>query len=121
MAAPDVILEALVGRVEGFADGHREIGPGLPIDRNLRSRNAHDDAHADPPGPRMLAGTVHRHATFLDSLKEMSQLLGSFVDVPRKARRQELALVNDLRSNGHHASNLWAGSATEARAFHRLA
>lgn len=115
MAAPDIILEALVGRVEGFTDGHGEILPGLPIDRNLRSGNAHGDPHADAPGPRMLPGTVHRHATFLDSLEEMSQLLGSLGDVPDMARRQELALINDLRSNGHRASNLRAESATEAR------
>jgi hypothetical protein len=106
MPAPDVIFQALIGRVEGFADGHGEILPGLPIDRDLRSRNAHGDAHADAAGPGMLAGSVHRHATLFDSLEEMSQLLDSFVDVPRKPRRQELALVDDLRSNGHYASDL---------------
>ena len=105
MTATDIILEALIGRVEGFADGHGEVLPGPPVDCDPRSRNPDVDAHADASGPRMLAGTVHRHATLLDPVKEMFQLLGSFADVPGKVGRQELALIKDLHSNGHHASD----------------
>src|SRR5579862_7442149 len=112
--AADVILEALVGRVEGFADGHGEIISGLPIDGDLRPRDADIDADPDASAERMLAGTVHPHATFLHSRKEMSQLFGSVRNVLGKERGEEMSLVNDLHSNGHHASDLRAGSAEEA-------
>ena len=106
MAVADVILETLIGRVERFADGHREIPPGLPIDRDLRSRDADVNAHPDAPLQGMLAGTVHADATFLDSGEEMSQLVGPLCNVLGKAGSQKHALVEDPDPNGHPASKI---------------
>src|SRR5580765_2853605 len=77
MMAADIIFESLIGRIEGFADGHGKILPGLPVDRDLRSRDTDDHAHPDASAKGMAAGTVHPHAAFLDPGEEMAQFLGS--------------------------------------------
>jgi hypothetical protein len=105
MAVADVILEALIGRVEGFADGHGEILAGLPVDRDLRARDADDDAHPDASAKGMAAGTVDSHAAFLDPIEEMAQLLGSLVDVFRQVRGQESVRIHEMNSNRHPSSD----------------
>src|SRR5579883_1765128 len=101
----DVILQALIGGVEGFADSHGEILAGLPVDRDLRPRDTDIKSHPDPSPQRMLPGAVYPDATFLDAREEVSQLLCPFVDVLGEARREQMSLINQLESDGHRASD----------------
>ena len=98
---PDVILKPLVGGVEGLADRHGEVLPGSMIDGNLRPRNGEIDSDAHSPAPGMLPGAVHHHATALDAVEEVRQLLGPFVDVLGKSRGQQVSLVHQFQRNGH--------------------
>src|SRR5260221_1223176 len=89
-AAADVILDLLVGGIEGLADGHRKIRAGLLVDRDLRIRERHVDADPDAPPQRMIPRAVHRHPASLDALEEVTQLLGPLLDVHAEPCRHQL-------------------------------
>src|SRR5438045_9476373 len=70
-ADADVVFEALVGRIERFPDGHRQIGAGLTINGDSGVRNAERDPHPEPApfhlGPRSIDGD----SALLDPFEEM--------------------------------------------------
>jgi hypothetical protein len=100
-ADADVVFEALVGGVERFPDGHRQIGAGLTIDGDLGVRHADRDPNPEPALLNLGSGWIHSDPTLLDPLEEVSELLGPVLDVLGQMIVQQMRVVDDLQSNGH--------------------
>src|SRR4029079_18103108 len=72
LADADVVFETLVGGVERFPDGHRQVVAGLAIDGDLGVRNAERNPHPEPALSRLGSRGVNGDPALFDPLEEVA-------------------------------------------------